>query len=44
VNHLCKLFLASCLCLDGRNHLCAPPPNGLHPTDTVFRFALGGVT
>jgi hypothetical protein len=29
---------------DGRNHLCAPPPGGLHPTDTVFCFALGGAT
>jgi hypothetical protein len=29
---------------DGRNHLCAPPPNVLHPSDTVFCFALGGAT
>ena len=29
---------------DGRNHLCAPPPNGLHASDTVFCFALGGAT
>ena len=29
---------------DGRNHLCAAPPNILHATDTVFCFALGGVT
>jgi hypothetical protein len=29
---------------DGRNHLCAPPPNVLHPADTVFCFALGGAT
>jgi len=29
---------------DGRNHLCAPPPNGPHPADTVFCFALGGAT
>ena len=29
---------------DGRNHLCAPPPNALHPSDTVFCFALGGAT
>jgi hypothetical protein len=27
---------------DGRNHLCAPPPNGYHPDDTVFCFSLGG--
>jgi hypothetical protein len=27
---------------DGRNHLCAPPPNGSYPTDTVFCFSLGG--
>jgi hypothetical protein len=30
--------------LDGRNHLCAPPPNGLHPTDAVCCFASGGAT
>ena len=29
---------------DGRNHLCAPPPNAYHPSDTVFCFALGGAT
>jgi hypothetical protein len=29
---------------DGRNHLCAPPPNVFHPSDTVFCFALGGAT
>ena len=29
---------------DGRNHLCAPPPNAFHPSDTVFCFALGGAT
>jgi hypothetical protein len=29
---------------DGRNHLCAPPPQGLHPFDTVFCFTLGGAT
>lgn len=29
---------------DGRNHLCAPPPNVAHPSDTVFCFALGGAT
>ena len=29
---------------DGRNHLCAPPPNVSHPSDTVFCFALGGAT
>jgi hypothetical protein len=29
---------------DGRIHLCAPPAYGPHPTDTVFRFALGGAT
>jgi hypothetical protein len=23
---------------DGRNHLCAPPPDGSYPTDTVFCF------
>jgi hypothetical protein len=29
---------------DGRNHLCAPPPSGYDPADTVFCFALGGAT
>ena len=29
---------------DGRNHLCAPPPNAYHAADTVFCFALGGAT
>jgi len=29
---------------DGRNHLCAPPPNVYSPTDTVYCFALGGAT
>jgi hypothetical protein len=29
---------------DGRNHLCAPPPDGPNPTDTAFCFALGGAT
>ena len=29
---------------DGRNHLCAPPPNAFHPSDTVFCFALGGAS
>jgi hypothetical protein len=29
---------------DGRNHLCAPLPNGHHPADTVFSFTLGGAT
>lgn len=29
---------------DGRNHLCAPPPARLSPSDTVFCFALGGAT
>jgi hypothetical protein len=29
---------------DGRNHLCAPPPNAFHPSDTVFCFTLGGAT
>jgi len=29
---------------DGRNHLCAPPPNVFHAADTVFCFALGGAT
>jgi hypothetical protein len=28
---------------DGRNHLCAPPPNGSN-SDIVFCFALGGAT
>ena len=27
---------------DGRNHLCAPPPNAYHRDDTVFCFSLGG--
>ena len=27
---------------DGRNHLCAPPPNTSYPPETVFCFALGG--
>lgn len=27
---------------DGRNHLCAPPPNVSNPSDTVYCFALGG--
>jgi hypothetical protein len=26
---------------DGRNHLCAPPPNASYPPDTVFCFSLG---
>jgi hypothetical protein len=26
---------------DGRNHLCAPPPMGSDPPDTVYCFALG---
>lgn len=27
---------------DGRNHICAPPPNATHyPPDTVFCFTLG---
>jgi hypothetical protein len=26
---------------DGRNHLCAPPPNASYPVDTVFCFTLG---
>jgi hypothetical protein len=26
---------------DGRNHLCAPPPNSLDPPDAVFCFSLG---
>src|SRR5437588_10777308 len=25
---------------DGRNHLCAPPPGGSYPTDTIFCFSL----
>ena len=29
---------------DGRNHLCAPPPSVVHPSDTVYCFALGGAT
>lgn len=29
---------------DGRNHLCAPPPNASYPPDTVFCFALGAGT
>jgi hypothetical protein len=29
---------------DGRNHLCAPPPNFSRTSDTVFCFALGGAT
>jgi hypothetical protein len=29
---------------DGRNHLCAPPPNPLLRSDTVYCFALGGAT
>ncbi|HEY0801496.1 MAG TPA: hypothetical protein VGD54_11685 [Steroidobacteraceae bacterium] len=29
---------------DGRNHLCAPPPNAVRSSDTVFCFALGGAT
>jgi hypothetical protein len=29
---------------DGRNHLCAPPPNSLSPSDTVFCFSLGSGT
>jgi hypothetical protein len=29
---------------DGRNHLCAPPPNFSHTSDTVYCFALGGAT
>jgi hypothetical protein len=28
---------------DGRNHLCAPPPNGSN-VDRVFCFSLGGAT
>lgn len=27
---------------DGRNHICAPPPNAAYPPNTVFCFALGG--
>jgi hypothetical protein len=29
---------------DGRNHLCAPPPNISNTSDTVYCFALGGAT
>jgi hypothetical protein len=29
---------------DGRNHLCVPPPNVSHTSETVFCFALGGAT
>lgn len=29
---------------DGRNHLCAPPPNVTYPPETVFCFTLGGGT
>jgi hypothetical protein len=29
---------------DGRNHLCAPPPNVYNPMDTVYCFVLGGAT
>jgi hypothetical protein len=29
---------------DGRNHLCAPPPMGSDPRDTVYCFALGSGT
>lgn len=29
---------------DGRNHLCAPPPNASDPPDTVFCFSLGSGT
>ena len=29
---------------DGRNHLCAPPPNNFHPTNAVSCFSLGGGT
>jgi len=29
---------------DGRNHLCAPPPMGTDPPDTVYCFALGSGT
>jgi hypothetical protein len=29
---------------DGRDHLCAPLPDGPNPTDTMFCFALGGAT
>jgi hypothetical protein len=27
---------------DGRNHLCAPPPNSSYAANTVFCFSLGG--
>lgn len=26
---------------DGRNHICAPPPNGRYADDTLFCFSLG---
>ena len=29
---------------DGQNHLCAPPPSMLRPSDTVYCFTLGGAT
>jgi hypothetical protein len=29
---------------DGRNHLCAPPPNPSNSSDAVYCFALGGAT
>lgn len=29
---------------DGRNHLCAPPPNFSQISDTVYCFALGGAS
>jgi hypothetical protein len=29
---------------DGRNRLCAPPPNRSLPSDTVYCFASGGAT
>lgn len=29
---------------DGRNHLCAPPPNSHHQADTVFCFVPGAGT
>ena len=29
---------------DGRNHLCAPPPDSTYPEDSVFCFSLGGAT
>jgi hypothetical protein len=29
---------------DGRNHLCAPPPNFSRTSDMVYCFALGGAT